>query len=144
MIPNVILTGNPGGTVIVIKSKNFITISYGATISWSLIIKMQYEAIAKQNRKIKNFDDWRWNSFYCSLGNEIILINWPFNVLKLVRITQTGMPYASLNNSNFDIFFFILTWIIVVPSYTYALLSNSYFYIEYFSKTSAFLTMGTD
>ncbi len=27
IIPNVILTGNPGGTVIVIKSRNFIIIS---------------------------------------------------------------------------------------------------------------------
>jgi hypothetical protein len=66
--------------------------SAGSTIAWSLIIKKQYERIDKLNKNIKNRVDCFWNSFSCSLGKEIILISWPFNVEKLVLITQTGIP----------------------------------------------------
>ncbi len=92
MIPKVILTGNPGGTVIVIRSKNLIIISSADTTSCNLIIKMQYDEIAKQKRNTKNLDDCVWNSFYCYLGKEMILISCPFRVAKLVLITHTGMP----------------------------------------------------
>ncbi len=53
---------------------------------------MQYEATDKPNKNIKNLEDCFWNSFYCSFGKEMILINWPFKVTKLVLITQTGIP----------------------------------------------------
>lgn len=92
IIPKVILTGSPGGTVIVIISKNLTIISSAVTISLSLMMRMLYEATAKQKRKIRNFVDCFWNSFDCSLGKEIIRINWPFKVTKLVLITHTGIP----------------------------------------------------
>lgn len=40
IIPNVMLTGNPGGTVIVTKSKNFTIISVTSTIACIFIIKI--------------------------------------------------------------------------------------------------------
>jgi hypothetical protein len=61
MIPKVILTGSPGGTVIVIKSKNFLIISAAYTISWSLMIKKQYDKIDRLKRKNKNLVDYLWN-----------------------------------------------------------------------------------
>ncbi len=57
MIPKVILTGNPGGTVIVIRSKNLIIISSADTTSCNLMINMQYDEIAKQKRNTKNLED---------------------------------------------------------------------------------------
>ena len=99
----------------VIKSKNLTNISSGETILFSLMINMQYDAIAKLNKKIKNLEDCLWNSFYCSLGNEMILMSWPLRVTKFVRITQTGIPNAYLKVSNLLIFFFMLTWMMVVP-----------------------------
>ena len=41
IIPNVMLTGNPGGTVMVIKSKNLRTISSAATTLWIMMIRTQ-------------------------------------------------------------------------------------------------------
>jgi hypothetical protein len=61
IIPKVILTGSPGGTVIVIKSKNFLIISAAYTISWSLMIKKQYDKIDRLKRKNKNLVDYLWN-----------------------------------------------------------------------------------
>ena len=57
MIPNVILTGKPGGTVIVIKSKNLTTNCCASTKSLSLDTNIPYEATAKQNKNIKNLED---------------------------------------------------------------------------------------
>jgi hypothetical protein len=63
-----------------------------------LMIKIQYEAIARANKKIKNLEDCFWKSFYCYLGKDMILINWPLRVTKFVRITQTGIPKAYLKD----------------------------------------------
>jgi len=56
-MPKVILTGNPGGTVIVIRSRNLTIISSTDAILCSLMIKIQYEATDRQNKNIKNLDD---------------------------------------------------------------------------------------
>jgi hypothetical protein len=61
MIPKVILTGNPGGTVIVIKSKNLNIKSYVVTVACNFMIKTLYEKTAKANKNIKNFVDCFWN-----------------------------------------------------------------------------------
>lgn len=57
IIPKVILTGNPGGTVIVIKSKNLITKVCASAKSFSLDIKIPYDITERQNKNIRNLAD---------------------------------------------------------------------------------------
>lgn len=85
-MPNVILTGSPGGTVIVTKSKNFNIKSLVRTKPNNFISIIEYDITAKQKRKIKKRELCFSKMFVFSIGNEMILINWPFTVTKLVLI----------------------------------------------------------
>lgn len=51
------LAGSPGGTVIVIRSKNFRAKSFGSTNSFNLLIRIAYEMIERQNKKPMNLAD---------------------------------------------------------------------------------------
>lgn len=70
-IPKVILTGRPGGTVMVIKSKNLMKRVWPSAKSLSLAIRIPYETTDRQNKKRRNFEDWRSKMFYLSLGKLI-------------------------------------------------------------------------
>lgn len=58
-------------------------------------MRIMYEATAKQNKKMRNFADWRSKIFYLSLGKLITLMSWPFMVEKLVLVIIRGTPYFS-------------------------------------------------
>ncbi len=55
------LIGNPGGTVIVIKSINFKTIDLTEHTSWIWAIKIIYDIMEKTNKNNKNIVDCFWN-----------------------------------------------------------------------------------
>lgn len=57
IIPNVILTGRPGGTVTVTKSKNLINKSKGSACSANLITNTMYEITVTINKNNRNFTD---------------------------------------------------------------------------------------
>lgn len=60
-------------------------------------------------RKKRNLVLSRWKLFSCYLGKRMMRISWPLVVMKLVRTTQTGIPYLSRYCSNFTMRFWSLT-----------------------------------
>lgn len=60
MIPTCREAGRVGGTVIVNRSRNFMTISSGVRVSRKRLIKMQYPITENKNKmKINLRDSWK-------------------------------------------------------------------------------------
>ena len=93
MTPKAMLTGRAAGTVMATKSRKETNTSSKESVfssCGSIPRKVKNET---KKRKKRNFPDYFWNMFCCSFGKRIILISWPLRVVKLVLVTQRGMPY---------------------------------------------------